>query len=389
MPTPPLKPGHPRWPDVERAVRLYTEGMTIQEIAVEFGLSWSSAKNWIDAFERWERLPNGVQEALESTGIDPSMARGGWKRVEGEDGSFNSVYWRMPDQETEDALSRITEILSDIPAAKPVKTPDHSEDDLLNVVNVSDLHSGMLADPEEVGQGYKTQGAVDRLTNWAGDCISRSPKAGECVILFNGDTLHANDHKAQTPTSGHVLDVDGRFFRTVDMTVLAIAAVIDQALTRFQKVQVVIKAGNHDLTSYIALVVAMKPKVPRRAPGGGRRPRQRVLGISFWQGHAWVAPRAPDKTAKPRHVLCRRVSRDLGRNDLPTHLHRSLPPLEGAGVPRGGLGASKSGKPKGRERFPFGLSFPFGNPLYNVSQGSGRAWPCEGRGLIIPLPSVH
>ena len=366
---------------MERAVRLYTEGMTIQEIAVEFGLSWSSAKNWIDAFERWERLPNGVQEALESTGIDPSMARGGWKRVEGEDGSFNSVYWRMPDQEAEDALSRITEILSDIPAAKPVKSPDHSEDDLLNVVNVSDLHSGMLADPEEVGQGYKTQGAVDRLTNWAGDCISRSPKAGECVILFNGDTLHANDHKAQTPTSGHVLDVDGRFFRTVDMTVLAIAAVIDQALTRFQKVQVVIKAGNHDLTSYIALVVAMKQRY---------RDEPRVSvddhASEFWAyrfGKVMLGSHHGHRT-KPQNLVMFFAAEfpeiwgaTTFRHIYTGHCHH-LKVQEFPGVV---WEQARAASPRDANAFPFGLSLPLRDPLHNVPQGSGRAWPCEGGGL--------
>ncbi|MFC0280330.1 hypothetical protein ACFOHK_16025 [Falsigemmobacter intermedius] len=134
-----------------------------------------------------------------------------------------------PAADDTDPLERIREAFTDLPAAPPAPPPLYADDDLLTFYPIADAHVGALAWGEETGKDYDTKIACDRLRSWVGQCVASAPASGTGVILVAGDLLHADDQTSQTLESRHVLDVDTRHFRTLDMAISGLAACIDLA----------------------------------------------------------------------------------------------------------------------------------------------------------------
>lgn len=257
MPTPRIKPGHPRWEQACAAHQRRNNGDRIGDIANEWGKDWKTIERWINAVERYERASPGQLSAVEATGLDLATAKHGWRIVQHEDGSRDSVFWKAEDIDPQDMLDALKDAVSTIPKVRPVSPPQGVDDDLLTLIPVADLHAGMMAWGRETGEDYNTKIATTRLTEWVGNVVSRSPKSGVGVILFNGDTLHANDQTNATPRSKHALDVDTRHFKTIEMLVHAIGVAVDQALLHFGTVFLVVKPGNHDRDGYLAILFAL------------------------------------------------------------------------------------------------------------------------------------
>lgn len=81
-----------------------------------------------------------------------------------------------------------------------------------------------------------------------------------------GDFLHSDGISPVTPTSGHVLDADGRFSKVVQVAVRILRRMVDLALMRHEKVLVLMAEGNHDISSSIwlrAMFAALYEREPR------------------------------------------------------------------------------------------------------------------------------
>lgn len=214
------------------------------------------------AAEDFAALDEGVQSQLHRAGLTSvAGVRGGWVFPTDADGnkvaSIRFEGAREQEETTEDLAERIKDALSQIPPVDPVPPPLHAEGELLGLVPIADLHVGMMAWGRETGEDWSTQAACERLVKWSGEVIRRMPRCGICALLFNGDTLHADDQRNVTPVSKHQLDVDTRHFRSIDMAVTATAIAIDTALQWHGQVIVAIKPGNHDQHSHLALLFAM------------------------------------------------------------------------------------------------------------------------------------
>lgn len=157
----------------------------------------------------------------------------------------------------EDTLDRIKEAFCDLPAAEPIPAPPHKAKDLLTLYPIADAHIGMLAWGDETGESYDTNKATNRLINWLGQAVESSPPSETAIILDVGDLTHADDQTNQTPRSKHVLDVDTRHFRTIDVTISALVTATKLALRRHKQVIVRILPGNHNVTSYMAVLFAL------------------------------------------------------------------------------------------------------------------------------------
>lgn len=157
----------------------------------------------------------------------------------------------------EEIAERLKAALSDLPAIPTIPPPVHTDSDLLTIYPVADAHIGMRAWSREVGESYDTDIAVTRLRSWLGQLIASSPASKEAVILDAGDLMHMDDGTNQTPASKHILDVDGRYFRTLDMTIEALADATELALAKHDLVHVVIIAGNHNPHSFMAVLFAL------------------------------------------------------------------------------------------------------------------------------------
>lgn len=217
---------------------------------------------------------NGAMAAV-NTGLIPSVA---WiKTKPTDDAPGYSVMLRPAEQTPEDVAQAIRGILEGMAPAPPATMRVQCDEDLLTVYPLADVHIGMMSWGRETGEDYDTAIAADRVRSWVGRAVDASPSSAEAVILDVGDLTHADDQTNQTPRSKHILDVDSRHFRTLEVTITTLAYAVEYALRKHSKVTVRILPGNHNPTSYLAVLFALAERY-RNEP---RVDVQKVPG-EFW-----------------------------------------------------------------------------------------------------------
>lgn len=140
-----------------------------------------------------------------------------------------------------------------LPRAEPVASPLVTESSLCNVYTLTDCHVGMLAWHKEGGADWDVSIAERTLTGCFAHMVDTAPRAESCVIAQLGDFLHSDGLQPVTPTSGHVLDQDGRFSKIVQAAIRVLRVLVEKALTRHRRVFVLMAEGNHDLASSVWL----------------------------------------------------------------------------------------------------------------------------------------
>ena len=141
----------------------------------------------------------------------------------------------------------------DLPRLPSIPAPKSKAPDLLTVYTLTDCHVGMLAWHKEGGADWDLAIAERTLTGCFLHMLHNSPAADTCVIAQLGDWLHQDGLAPVTPTSGHLLDADGRFSKVVAAAIRILRRVIDAALTKHKTVHVLMAEGNHDLASSVWL----------------------------------------------------------------------------------------------------------------------------------------
>lgn len=137
---------------------------------------------------------------------------------------------------------------------------------LCNVYTLTDCHVGMLAWHKESGADWDLKIARATLFGAFEQMISGAPDAATCVVNQLGDFLHQDSIMPMTPTSGHVLDSDGRFSKVVQAAVRLLRDIVDLALAKHDDVVVLMAEGNHDISSSIwlrTLFAALYENEPR------------------------------------------------------------------------------------------------------------------------------
>lgn len=246
-------------------------------------------------------LSSGAQMAVDHASLSGVEAKAGWRVIQHEDGSRDSVYWRAPEVQAEDAADRIRSILEGLSPAEPIKAPRLSDADLCTVYPIADRHQGMRAWAAETGSNYDNRIASDRLKEWIGRCVASSPAAETAVILDVGDGEHIDDQTNATPKSKNQLDVDSRVFMTLESSIKSLAYSVDLALHKHRKVIVRILPGNHNPTLYMATMFALAERY-RNEP---RVDVQKVPGEFFiYQfGRCMLAAHHGDKSKPERTVM--------------------------------------------------------------------------------------
>lgn len=244
-------------PEQKQVWDLRKKGHSLNEIAIALNVTKGTVEKRLTRARKWIDASEGQVAAMEVTGLQPDTAKFGWRIIQHQDGSRDSVFWDARGQADEDKLESIRSIMDGIQPVKPVKPPKHSDEDLLTVYPIADAHIGMRAWGKEAGADYDAEIACARLQDWIGRCVASSPASKEAVIVDVGDLFHANDDTNATPKSKHVLDVDTRFYRTAEVTLTALSAAIDCALHKHEFVRLVILPGNHDPYAYLIILFAM------------------------------------------------------------------------------------------------------------------------------------
>lgn len=159
------------------------------------------------------------------------------------------------DAETKAEIQRqaIKALKSELPAYQPVAFKATTVSDLATVYTLTDCHVGMRSWAQETGADWDLDIAERVLTETFQALVLSSPHSETAVVAQLGDFLHADNINPVTPTSGHLLDADGRYSKVVQVAIRILRQVIRTALSKHKKVIVLMAEGNHDLSSSIWL----------------------------------------------------------------------------------------------------------------------------------------
>lgn len=141
--------------------------------------------------------------------------------------------------------------------ARPIPAPPQADDDLLTFYPIPDLHLGMYAWEPETGDNYDVATAVSVATTGIAALAAQARPSRKAVVCFLGDYFHANDAKAVTPNSGHLLDVDGRWAKVFLAGAKLAIELIEVVAAKHDEVEVVVIRGNHDPDAAMSLAVAL------------------------------------------------------------------------------------------------------------------------------------
>jgi hypothetical protein len=146
----------------------------------------------------------------------------------------------------------------DLPRVFPIAANEHYEQHLATLYTLTDSHVGMLAWAQEAGADWDLKIAEATLTGCFQRMVDSSPAARVGFVNQLGDFLHSDGLVPVTPTSGHVLDQDGRYTKLVETAVRILRRVIQMALEKHERVIVLMAEGNHDMASSVWLRVMFK-----------------------------------------------------------------------------------------------------------------------------------
>jgi len=130
--------------------------------------------------------------------------------------------------------------------------------DQINVIPIGDPHIGMLAWAPETGDHFDTKIACRELRCCIQELLASMPKCERAIITNLGDAMHAQDDSNKTPGHGHMLDVDGRFARSLDALHILLRSIVDEALKTHEHVTFRNLPGNHDPRVAVELMMWLR-----------------------------------------------------------------------------------------------------------------------------------
>lgn len=236
-------------------------GGSSYKAAAELGVSRSSiqaalrnlrkratSKGWSPAHDWKHPVPEGFNLDRLSMYVDKDGKRAG--------------RWVIAKADREKQIEVIRETITSwcesVPRAEPTPPPVDVSHQLCNVYVMTDCHVGMLAWGKETGADWDLDIAERTIEGCFRLMVDRAPAAKSCVIAQLGDWLHSDGLQAVTPTSGHLLDQDGRFPKVVAAAVRILRNLVAAALAKHAHVVVLLAEGNHDLASSVWLRVMFR-----------------------------------------------------------------------------------------------------------------------------------
>lgn len=201
--------------------------------------------------------------------VPPTHVAKGVSTLYDEDGKVKLQWVKssLNDQMLAAAIQAAADACADeLPRMAPLPAPKNAHRELLNVYTLTDSHVGMVSWPKETGEAWDLKVAEATLTGAFQRMVDSAPSAHACYINQLGDFLHSDGMQAVTPTSGHLLDQDGRFAKVVQIAIRILRRVVDMALRKHKHVYLLLAEGNHDLASSIwlrAMFQALYEREPR------------------------------------------------------------------------------------------------------------------------------
>lgn len=250
MPQPPLTEN-----ELLEALRVVSEYGSITEAARRIGMNRETLQN------RVNKARDAVARGTLNADIDERTPAGhrakGVSTLYGEDGTIRAQWIKTDrDEQLAEAAREVAlqAMCADIPRAAPVEPPAECLADLCTLYTFTDYHVGMLAWHRENLEADWDNGIAESMGNAAMSyLVAAAPASAHGIVNIQGDFLHWDGLQAITPTHGHVLDADGRFGKIVDVAIRLIRSLVAQALTKHERVTLLICEGNHDIASSLWL----------------------------------------------------------------------------------------------------------------------------------------
>ena len=279
-----------------------------------------------------------IQEALYGRNRDPAVSgamqavgtelvpSGMWiKHPPKEDAPGYSVYLRPQEDAPEDVAERIKAALEGMTPAEPVQVSAQVMADLCSVFPLMDAHVGAHAWARETGDvDYDLKFAAQDMRHAFAKVLAITPASQRAILIIGGDFFHADDNRAETPANRHKLDVDGRFYKVLDVGIGIIAETIHKLLQKHQDVVVRVLRGNHDPHSSLTLNFALAERY-REEPRVTVEKDPRDLFMHQW-GRCAIFAHHGDK-GKPQQMalylsdVCPFWSETRHRHYLTGHVH--------------------------------------------------------------------
>lgn len=194
-------------------------------------------------------------------GVAPGYLMGKVTVQRSGDGNVERTWERQsPDQaRMMDVLRAAVRAMADeVAPVAPIKMPSASLANLLGVYTLTDAHIGMLAWHREGGADWDLRIAENTIVGCFAETIRQMPASQHAVLNQLGDLLHYDGLSAVTPTSGHILDADGRFTKMVEVAVRVIRRIVSMLLGKHDRIHLVMAEGNHDMASSVWLRTLFK-----------------------------------------------------------------------------------------------------------------------------------
>ena len=229
---------------------------SLRGAARELNVSFAYVHKAVNALKRKAALQGySPSHDMTRTVPEPFIVRGvsTYYNAEGKP-SGQWVKSRVDDEKLAEMMQAVIEGMKDeIPRERPVQSPAHSNENLLNCYVITDYHMGMLSWEPETGADWDLSIAEELIVKWFYQAVSQSPDAHTAVFAQLSDFLHFDGMDAVTPASKHLLDVDTRFSKVVRSAIRILRIVIKMLLEKHQQVHIIMADANHDPVSQIWL----------------------------------------------------------------------------------------------------------------------------------------
>lgn len=323
--------GVPMTPKQEEAVETLKRLGNITSAARELGIHRRDFLRLLDRAgynaegRRQLCLDPAIADSMKAAGTNmvPSLA---WVKVQPtEEQPGYSVMLRPEGEDPEAVAERIRAALEGLVPSEPVVAPESVMADLCAVYPLMDAHVGMMAWGRETGaQDYDLDHAAQDMRHAFAKVLAMTPAAEQAILLIGGDYFHSDDTRAETPANRHRLDVDGRFWKVLDVGIGIIAETVARLLAKHAKLHVRVLRGNHDPHSSMTLNFALAERY-RNEPRITVEKEPRDLFMMQW-GKCAIFAHHGDK-GKPQQMalylsdVCPFWSQTRHRHYLTGHVH--------------------------------------------------------------------
>ena len=127
-----------------------------------------------------------------------------------------------------------------------VRDHDKALPDMLNLRPLPDLHMGLYAHHAETETDWDLKIALAKYKDTMLAIDEMTLPTEQCVVLGGGDLVHADNRLNRTERSGNVLDVDTRYDKVLEETLMLMVFQVELARRKHKEVLVRFLKGNHD-----------------------------------------------------------------------------------------------------------------------------------------------